>query len=135
MKICRLRPVEELPQSQEEKNANAIEQEIARKIDQLPRTIFTSVRRTGQLDVESHRDAGTFGDASGSCQRIARVASPSGPSAGPTHDCRPCGQQAHYHGLRSKTVLTSVGAVEIARRAAHSGAGGTRLWEVVGLVP
>ena len=38
----------------------------------------------------------------------------------------PCGQQAHYHGLRSKAVLTALGWVEVSRPyylCAHCGRG------------
>ena len=79
------------------------------------RTIFTSARKTGQLDLEAvemlvrsamHRAGAS---ALGELLRFPVPASDQHLIA-----CH-CGQQARYRELRSKTVMTAVGTVEVVR--------------------
>jgi len=95
------------------KTADTIQQEVAREIEQLLRTIFTGVRKTGHLDLEAiemlvrsamHQAGAT------ALTELLRF---------PVPDQRaipcPCGRQALYRELRSRTVLTAVGAVQLSR--------------------
>jgi hypothetical protein len=95
------------------KTAEAIQQEVAREIEQLLRTIFTGVRKTGHVDLEAiemlvrsamHQAGATV------LTELLQFAVPDER----TIRC-PCGQQARYRELRSKTVLTAVGTVEVSR--------------------
>jgi hypothetical protein len=112
-KICRLRPVEETLTEQEKKRRPS-QQEVASEVEQLLRTIFTGVRKTGHVDLEAvemlrstMRQAGTSALA-----ELLRFSAPD--------QCAipcPCGQQAHYRESRSKTVLTAVGTVDAGSKA------------------
>lgn len=77
------------------------------------RTIFTGVRKTGHVDLEA-------------LETLVRSAMHQAGAAALTELLRfpvpehrtlacPCGQQARYRELRSKTVLTAVGKVEVSR--------------------
>jgi len=95
------------------KTAEAIQQEIAREVGQLLRTIFTGRRKAGQLDLEAVemlvRSAMHQAGAS-ALTELLRFPEPDQHAI----PC-PCGQQALYRELRSKTVLTAVGKVEVSR--------------------
>lgn len=112
-KICRLRPIEEPAGSEQKKTAEAIRQEVAREIEQLLRTIFTGIRKTGHVDLEA-------------VEMLVRSAMHRAGAAAVTELLRfpvpdertipcPCGRQARYREMRSKTVLTVVGKVEVSR--------------------
>ncbi len=112
-KICRLRPVPEQPFSEQEKKADAIQQEVTREVEQLLRTIFTGMRKTGQLDLEAVempiRSAMRQAGAS-TLTELLRFPAPNQRAL----PC-PCGQQALCRELRCKAVLTAVGKVEVLR--------------------
>jgi hypothetical protein len=95
------------------KTADAIQQEVAREIEQLLRTLFTGVRKTGHLDLEAVemlvRSAMHHAGAT-ALTELLRFPVPDQR----TIPCS-CGQQARYRELRSKTVLTVVGTVEASR--------------------
>ena len=95
------------------KTAQAIQQEVTREIEQLPRTIFTGVRKSGGLDLEAVEmlvRSAMHQAGAAALTELLRFPPPD-QSAVPC----PCGQQARYPELRSKTVLTAVGSVEISR--------------------
>lgn len=95
------------------KTADAIRKEVARDIERLVQIIFTGVRKTGRVDLEGmemlvrsamHQAGATV------LTELLQFAVPDQR----TIPC-PCGQQARYRELRSKTVLTAVGKVEVSR--------------------
>jgi hypothetical protein len=79
------------------------------------RTILTGIRKTGSLDLEAvemlMRSAMHQAGASALSELL------SFPVPAPDERAIPCacGQQAFYHELRSKTLLTAVGTVEVVR--------------------
>ena len=89
------------------------EQEVTREVDQLLRSIFTGIRKTGQLDLEAvemlirsaMHQAGAH-----ALTELLRFPEPNQR----TIPCA-CGQQARYRELRNKPVLTVVGEVVVSR--------------------
>ena len=93
----------------------AIRQEIAREVDQLLRLVFQERRRRGRLDLE----ATEMGVRSALHRAGAAALSQLLQFPAPREEQRtvacPCGQAAHYHQLRTKSVLTAVGRVQVSR--------------------
>lgn len=93
----------------------AIRQEIGREVDQLLRLVFQERRRRGRLDLE----ATEMGVRSALHRAGAAALSQLLQFPAPREEQRtvacPCGQAAHYHQLRTKSVLTAVGRVQVSR--------------------
>src|SRR5205085_11395153 len=93
------------------KTAEAIQQEIAREVEQLLCTIFTGMRKTGSLDLEAVEMLVCSAMHQAGAKTLTELL------RFPVPDQRaipcPCGQPALFQELRSKTVLTAVGAVEV----------------------
>jgi hypothetical protein len=86
---------------------------VTREVEQLLRTIFTGVRKTGHLDLE----AVEMLVRSAMHQTGAKVLTEllRFPEPDQTAIPCPCGRQAHYREFRSKSILTAVGTVEVSR--------------------
>ncbi len=93
----------------------AIQQEVAREVNQLLRVIFNGRRQSGHLDLEAtemvvrsvmHQTGASV------LTKLLCFASPAVDQR--TVPCA-CGRQAHYRELRSKPVLTAVGKAEVLR--------------------
>jgi len=97
------------------KTAAAIHEEITREVDQLLHVIFNGRRKTGHVDLEASemmmRSAMHQVGAAGLTQ-LLRFPVP--PAQQRTLPCS-CGHTAHYQELRSKSILTAVGSVEVSR--------------------
>jgi hypothetical protein len=96
-----------------EKTAEVIQREVTREVDQLLRSIFTGIRKTGQIDLEAVemliRSAMHQAGASALTELLHFPE--------PNQRAIPCacGQQARYRELRNKPVLTAVGEVLVSR--------------------
>ena len=100
----------------EKKTAEAIRQEVAREIDQLLRVVFSGRGKTGRLDLEAVETAvraAMHRAGSAALTELLQFAAPA------TEEDRviacDCGQLARYRELRSKSVLTVVGPVQVCR--------------------
>jgi len=77
--------------------------------------IFQGRHKTGRLDLEATEmavRAALHRAGAAALTQLLQFPAPSGEQR--NVDC-PCGQQAHYHQLRSKPVLTAVGPAEVSR--------------------
>ena len=93
----------------------AIRHEIAREVDQLLRVVFQDRRKRGRLDLEATEMAvrsALHRAGAAALSQLLKFPAPSDEQR--TVPC-PCGQPAHYHQRRTKTVLTAVGPVEVSR--------------------
>lgn len=92
---------------------DAIRQEVAREVEQLLRTLFTGMRKTGHLDLEAVemlvRSAMHAAGAS-ALTELLRFPVPEQR----TLPC-PCGQPARYREMRTRRIHTVVGLVEVSR--------------------
>ena len=114
--ICELRPVEGiLAVGPGKKTAEAIQQEVAREVDQLLRVIFNGRRKSGHLDLEAIEMAVRSAMHHAGATALSELLQFPAPAAEQrTLPCA-CGHRAHYRELRSKPVLTAVGQVEVSR--------------------
>jgi hypothetical protein len=89
--------------------------EVAREVNQLLRVIFAARRKTGHVDLQAIEMAArsAFHQA-GACALTELLQFPIPPDGQRTVSCS-CGHAAEYRELRSKTVLTVVGKVEVSR--------------------
>jgi hypothetical protein len=79
------------------------------------RVVFEDRRRTGRLDLEATEMATRSAlHRAGAAAWSQRLEFPIPRETERTRPCS-CGQQAHYRELRSKTVLTALGPVEVSR--------------------
>ncbi len=95
------------------KTADAIQQEVAREVGQLLRTIFSGVRKTGHLDLEAVEmlvRSALYQAGASTLTELLRFPEPDQRAI----PC-PCGRQAIYRELRTKKVLTVVGTVSVSR--------------------
>jgi hypothetical protein len=97
------------------KTAAAIHQEVAREVNQLLGRIFAQRRKSGRTDleaVESALRAALHQAGASALSALLRYQAPA-----PEQRQLPCacGHQAQYQGLRSKSVLTVLGAAPITR--------------------
>ena len=104
------------------KTAATLHQEMAREIDQLLGRVFAQRRQNGRTDLEAVET--TLRSALHRAGAAALTELLQFPAPAPDQRTLPCscGQRAHYRELRSKPVLTAVGAVEVSRtyyRCAH----------------
>jgi hypothetical protein len=97
------------------KTAAAVLEEVAREVGQWLNVLFRGRRKTGHMDLEASeimiRSAMHRVGAVGITQLLQF---PVPPAEQRTVPCS-CGHTAHYQELRSKSVLTAVGPVEISR--------------------
>jgi hypothetical protein len=97
------------------KTAAAVHQQIAWEVDRLLGLIFAARSKTGQIDLEAVEMAlrSTLHQAGAAAlSQLLRFAEPA-----EDHREIPCGcgQRAHYHELRTRSVLTAVGKAELSR--------------------
>ena len=97
------------------KTAEAIRQEIAREVGQLLRVIFQDRRKTGRLDLEATEMAMRSALHRAGAAALSQLLQFPEPSQEQRSLPCPCGQRASYHQLRSKSVLTALGPVEVGR--------------------
>src|ERR1019366_1333821 len=97
------------------KTAEAIQQEVAREIDQLLRVIFSGRRKSGRFDLEAIEMAVRSAMHRAGATALSKLLRLPAPAADQLRLPCPCGLQAHYLGLRSKPLLTAVGQVELLR--------------------
>jgi hypothetical protein len=79
------------------------------------RIVFQGRRKTGRLDLEATEMAvrsALHRAGAAALSQLLQFPAPTGEQR--TVAC-PCGQQAHYHQLRTKPVLTALGPVEVSR--------------------
>lgn len=110
--ICRLRPVEDMLTSQE-KTAEAIQQEAAREIAALLQVIFSGSRKSGTLDLEAIEMATRAATHQMGAKMLEQLLT--APTACERSVVCACGQQAHFHELRAKQILTVLGPITIQR--------------------
>jgi hypothetical protein len=97
------------------KTAKAIRQEVAREVDQLLRVVFQDRRKTGRFDLEAMETAVRSALHRAGAAALSQLLQFPAPSDEQRAVACSCGQQAHYHQLRTKSVLTAVGQVGISR--------------------
>lgn len=113
-KICRARPLDDAC-PRRKKTAEAIRQEVAREVEQVLQVVFRARRKTGAVDLEALEMAvrsAMHRAAAGALRQLLRFPAP--PADQRSLACR-CGHAAHYRELRTKPVLTAVGAVSVSR--------------------
>src|SRR5437016_13528304 len=93
----------------------AIRQEITREVEQFLRVVFEDRRKTGRLELEATEMAVRSALHRAGAAALSQLLQFPAPSHGQRSVACSCGQQAHYHQLRTKPVLTAVGPVEISR--------------------
>ncbi|MGB7025212.1 MAG: ISKra4 family transposase [Candidatus Acidiferrales bacterium] len=90
-------------------------QEITREVEQFLRVVFEDRRKTGRLDLEATEMAMRSAlHRAGAAVLSQLLEFPAPSDEQRTLPCS-CGQRAHYRELRSKTVLTALGRVEVSR--------------------
>jgi hypothetical protein len=77
--------------------------------------VFQDRRKTGHLDLEATEMAMRSALHRAGAAALSQLLQFPAPSDAQRTVACPCGQQAHYHQLRAKSVLTAVGQVEISR--------------------
>jgi hypothetical protein len=88
--------------------------------------VFEDRRKTGRLDLEATEMAMRSALHRAGAAALSQLLEFPAPGKEERTLACPCGQQAHYHGLRSKAVLTALGLVEVSRPyylCAHCGRG------------
>lgn len=88
---------------------------MAREVGQLLRVIFNDRRKTGRLDLEAIEMAMRSAMHRAGAAALTELLRFPAPAADQRRVPCSCGQQAHYRELRSKSVLTVVGAWEVSR--------------------
>ena len=108
------------------KTAAAVYEEVTREIEQWLRVLFSAQRKTGHVDLEAVEMLVRSGlHRAGAAGLTAMLEVPAPALEQRTVPC-PCGEQAHYQGLRSKPLLTAVGKAKVSRpyywcRHCHAG--------------
>src|SRR5271156_96685 len=97
------------------KTAEAIQQEVAREVNELLRVIFNGRRQSGHLDLEATEMVVRSVMHQAGASVLTRLLCFASPDADQRTIPCACGRQAHYRELRSKPVLTAVGRVEVLR--------------------
>jgi len=94
---------------------DAIHHEVGAEVDRLLRMVFSEQRRRGRMDLEAVEMAVRSAlQRAGAAALSQLLAFPAPTDEQRTVGC-PWGQQAHYHELRTKPVLSAVGAVQVSR--------------------
>jgi hypothetical protein len=97
------------------KTAAAIRKEIAREVDQLLGVVFNGRRKAGRVDLEAIEMAVRSAMHRAGAAALTELLQFAVPAADQRTIPCSCGHQAHYRELRSKTLLTAVGKVELSR--------------------
>jgi hypothetical protein len=79
------------------------------------RVVFQDRRKTGRLDLEATEMAVRSALHRAGAAALSRLLQFPAPTDEQRTVACPCGQQAHYHQLRTKPVLTAVGAAQVSR--------------------
>ncbi len=77
--------------------------------------VFQDRRKTGRLDLEAVEMAVRSALHRAGAAALSQLLQFPAPSDEPRTVACPCGQQAHYHQLRTKPLLTAVGLAEVSR--------------------
>lgn len=88
---------------------------MAREVNQLLAHIFAEHRRSDRTDLEAVETAMRSALHRAGAAALSQLLQFPAPSDEPRTVACPCGQQAHYHSLRTKPLLTAVGCVEVSR--------------------
>lgn len=96
------------------KTAAAIHQEVAQELDRLLRIIFNE-QRSGSLDLEAIEMAVRSTLHQAGAAALSQLLQWEAPPADQRTLACPCGGQAHYREVRSKTILTAVGPTTVQR--------------------
>jgi hypothetical protein len=97
------------------KTAAAIHQEIAREVNQLLGRIFAQRHNRGRTDLEAVESALRAALHQAGARALSALLQYQAPAPDQRQLPCACGHQAHYQGLRSKPVLTVLGAAPITR--------------------
>jgi hypothetical protein len=97
------------------KTAAAIHQEVAREVNQLLSRIFAQRRQSGRTDLEALESALRTALHQVGAAALSELLQYEAPAPEQRQLPCPCGQQAHYQGLRSKPILTVLGPAHISR--------------------
>jgi len=97
------------------KTAEAIQQEVAREVDQLLRVIFSDRRKSGRLDLEAIEMAVRSALHRAGAAALSELLQLEPPAAGFRSLPCSCGHSAPYKELRPKPVMTVVGPVRLSR--------------------
>src|SRR4051794_24726929 len=97
------------------KTTEAIQNEIAREVDQLLRVVFSARRKTGSVDLEAIEMAVRSAMHHAGATALTELLQFPMPGAGQRRLPCPCGHPAFYRELRRKPVLTAVGPVIVSR--------------------
>jgi hypothetical protein len=88
---------------------------VAHEVGQLLRVIFNDRRKTGRLDLETIEMAMRSAMHRAGAAALTELLRFPAPAADQRRVPCSCGQQAHDRELRSQSVLTVVGALEVSR--------------------
>ena len=88
---------------------------MAREINQLLGRIFAQRGKDGCLDLAAVEMAMRSALHRAGAAALSQLLQFSAPSEEERTVACPCGQEANYHELRTKSVLTAMGEVEVAR--------------------
>lgn len=97
------------------KTAARIHQEIAREVNQLLGRIFAQRHNSGRTDLEAVESALRAALHQAGASALSALLQYDAPAPEQREVPCPCGHQAQYQGLRSKPVLTVLGAATITR--------------------
>jgi hypothetical protein len=92
-----------------------IQQEVASEVEQLLRLVFRAGEKSGSLDLEAVEMATRSSMHQAGAAVLSQLLKFDPPSLEQRSRPCPCGHTAGYVGLRSKSVLTAVGAAECLR--------------------
>jgi hypothetical protein len=88
---------------------------MAREVDQFLRVVFQQRRKTGYLDLEATEMAMRSALHRAGAAALSELLRFPAPAAEQRAMRCACGEQAYYHELRAKPVLTALGPVEVSR--------------------
>ncbi len=88
---------------------------MGREINQLLGRVFAQRRKDGRTDLEAIETAVRSALHQAGAAALTELLQFPAPAPNPRTRLCPCGQAAHYGGLRSKPVLTVLGRVEVSR--------------------
>ena len=95
--------------------AEAIQQEVAREVDQLLRIIFRDRRVTGQFDLESVEAVIRSAMHQAGARALTQLLRFEPPDAEHLEVPCGCGHAARFKEMRAKSFLSVVGTVEVRR--------------------
>jgi hypothetical protein len=88
---------------------------MAREVNQWLSRLFAERRRNGRIDLEAVESALRTALHSAGAAALSELLQYEAPAPDQRQLPCPCGQQAHYQGLRSKQILTALGPAQIWR--------------------